>query len=137
MAPRGIVAVSVASLFAIELGGAGFPEAEQLVNMTFTVVVGTVMVYSLIARPLAKSLDLTQNSRRARSLSARIIGRGRSRRPFKRRASRSGWSTRTAAISKTPEAGLEAFNESIMADGILDDLPLESVGPYFGPDRQQ
>ena len=42
MAPRGIVAASVASLFAFELSVAGVEGAEQLVSMTFLVIIGTV-----------------------------------------------------------------------------------------------
>ncbi|SFH60036.1 cation:proton antiporter [Planctomicrobium piriforme] len=55
LAPRGIVAASVASVFAIELGpedGAG------LVPATFALIVGTVVTYGLTAYPLALKLGL-------------------------------------------------------------------------------
>ncbi len=54
MAPRGIVAVAVASVFALRLGA----EAEQLVPLTFLVIVGTVTFYGLLAAPLARALEL-------------------------------------------------------------------------------
>lgn len=58
MAPRGIVAASVASLFAIRLAEVGVPEAERLAPLTFLVIVGTVALYSLTVRPVAQWLGL-------------------------------------------------------------------------------
>ncbi|MBN2304618.1 MAG: sodium:proton antiporter [Anaerolineae bacterium] len=60
LAPRGIVAVSVASLFALELEEAGYHGAEKLVPLTFLVVVGTVATYGLTARNVAGRLGLAQ-----------------------------------------------------------------------------
>ena len=60
MAPRGIVAASVASLFAIELAHVGFPDADKLVSLTFLVIIGTVVVYGLTAGPLARRLGLAE-----------------------------------------------------------------------------
>ena len=66
MAPRGIVAAAVSSLFALELtehaagslDEATLQAAEQLVPITFVVIVGTVLVYGLTAAPLARWLQL-------------------------------------------------------------------------------
>ena len=55
LAPRGIVAASVASVFALRLGQAG----DGLVPATFMVIVGTVTVYGLTAAPLARRLGLS------------------------------------------------------------------------------
>ncbi|MGB3210992.1 MAG: sodium:proton antiporter [Desulforhopalus sp.] len=44
IAPRGIVAASIASLFAIRLEQAGFTDARFLVPLTFTVIIGTVLL---------------------------------------------------------------------------------------------
>lgn len=55
LAPRGIVAASVASVFALRLGEAG----DGLVPATFMVIVGTVTVYGLTAAPLARRLGLS------------------------------------------------------------------------------
>ena len=58
MAPRGIVAAAVASLFAFQLRDI-FPEqSEAIVPVVFTVVVGTVAIYGLTAAPLARWLGL-------------------------------------------------------------------------------
>lgn len=129
MAPRGIVAVAVASLFAIELGEAGFADAEALVNNTFTVVVGTVLIYSLLARPLAEWLDLTEKHPQG----TLIVGAHHWARQIAVAIQEAGidvWlvDTNGRHIENAIDAGLNTYQESIMADGILDDLPLECTG---------
>ncbi len=129
MAPRGIVAVAVASLFAIELAESGYSAAEQLVNITFTVVVGTVIVYSLLARPLAKWLGLVQKHPQGTI----IVGAHHWSRRMANAIEQAGFDTwlvdtNGRHIDNAQNAGLQAFNGSIMADAILDDLSLESTG---------
>ncbi|NQU23154.1 MAG: sodium:proton antiporter, partial [Candidatus Nealsonbacteria bacterium] len=53
IAPRGIVAAAVASVFALRMDN-----AEQLVPVVFLVIVGTVAVYGLTAAPLARWLRI-------------------------------------------------------------------------------
>lgn len=60
MAPRGIVAAAVATIFAFELVEAGHSGAERLVPLTFLVIVATVSLYGLTAGPLARRLDLAE-----------------------------------------------------------------------------
>ncbi|QDT63127.1 cation:proton antiporter [Calycomorphotria hydatis] len=68
LAPRGIVAAAVASIFALELEH--HPEidpflvedAEKLVPLTFLVIIGTVAVYGLTAGILARRLKLADQS---------------------------------------------------------------------------
>ncbi|MDX1689017.1 MAG: cation:proton antiporter [Candidatus Promineifilaceae bacterium] len=60
MAPRGIVAASVASIFAFELVAAGHAGAEELVPLTFLVIMGTVAFYGLTAGPMARRLGLAE-----------------------------------------------------------------------------
>ena len=54
MAPRGIVAAAVSSVFALELANAGFQDSRSLVAVTFLVIVGTVVIYGLTALPVAR-----------------------------------------------------------------------------------
>ena len=56
--PRGIVAASVASLFAIELTDAGFPEGQRVLAITFLTIALTVTVQGLTAGPIARLLRL-------------------------------------------------------------------------------
>ncbi|MCO6454316.1 MAG: cation:proton antiporter [Pirellulaceae bacterium] len=60
LAPRGIVAAAVSSVFALEMRSAGILEVDPnpLVPITFLVIVGTVAIYGLLAAPLARWLRL-------------------------------------------------------------------------------
>lgn len=60
MAPRGIVAAAVSSLFALRLTDIGVEGAEQLVPVTFVVIAGTVAFYGLTAPMIAARAGLTQ-----------------------------------------------------------------------------
>ena len=60
IAPRGIVAAAVSALFALQLERTGFPQAELLVPLTFVVIIGTVVLQSLTARPLARALKVAE-----------------------------------------------------------------------------
>jgi hypothetical protein len=59
MAPRGIVAAAVASIFAIRLADAGLERAEELVPVTFFFIIGTVAIYGLTAVPVARALGVS------------------------------------------------------------------------------
>ena len=61
LAPRGIVAAAVSSVFALEVAhyaGDTPAGAEQIVPLTFLVIVGTVAIYGFLAAPLARRLGL-------------------------------------------------------------------------------
>lgn len=60
VAPRGIVAAAVSALFALRLSEAGMEQAELLVPLTFLVIIGTVILQSLTARPLANLLGVSE-----------------------------------------------------------------------------
>ena len=58
VAPRGIVAAAVSSLFALRLEEAGYAEAPLLVSFTFLVIIATVLVQSFSAKPMTRLLKL-------------------------------------------------------------------------------
>ena len=58
IAPRGIVAAAVSALFALELDRAGVPGADMLVPVTFAVIVVTVFLQGLTARPFARLMKV-------------------------------------------------------------------------------
>jgi NhaP-type Na+/H+ or K+/H+ antiporter len=60
IAPRGIVAAAVSSLFASKLVSAGFEGAEALVPLVFLVIVGTVLLGSLTAKPVGEALGVAE-----------------------------------------------------------------------------
>ncbi|MFC0444367.1 cation:proton antiporter [Pseudidiomarina halophila] len=60
IAPRGIVAAAVSALFALKLQQAGWEDAELLVPLVFLVILSTVVLQSLTAKPLAHALKLRE-----------------------------------------------------------------------------
>ena len=60
VAPRGIVAASVSALFALRLGTLGLPGAQSLVPLVFILIIGTVVLQSATARPLARWLKVAE-----------------------------------------------------------------------------
>ncbi len=60
IAPRGIVAAAISALFAIKLEALGYQEASHMVPLTFMVIIGTVLLQSMTARPIATWLRLSE-----------------------------------------------------------------------------
>ncbi|HET9818376.1 MAG TPA: sodium:proton antiporter [Rhodanobacteraceae bacterium] len=58
VSPRGIVAASVSSLFALRLDELGVPGAGALVPLVFILIIATVVLQSATARPLARCLKV-------------------------------------------------------------------------------
>ncbi|MFE9813255.1 cation:proton antiporter [Streptomyces sp. NPDC005548] len=63
MAPRGIVAAATATTFSGALVDKGLSGANKILPITFLVIVGTVLVYALTARPVAVRLGVGQSAR--------------------------------------------------------------------------
>jgi NhaP-type Na+/H+ or K+/H+ antiporter len=64
IAPRGIVAAAISALFAERLVAEGHPSASLLVPLTFIMIIGTVVLQSATARPLARLLGVAEPSPR-------------------------------------------------------------------------
>ncbi|TVO69485.1 MAG: sodium:proton antiporter [Denitromonas halophila] len=60
IAPRGIVAAAVIALFSLQLEQKGYAEAVLLVPLTFVIIIGTVVLQSLTAGPLARLLNVAE-----------------------------------------------------------------------------
>ena len=60
IAPRGIVAAAVSAVFALKLESLGYADARLLVPMTFMVIIGTVILQSATARPIANWLKVAE-----------------------------------------------------------------------------
>jgi CPA1 family monovalent cation:H+ antiporter len=58
--PRGIIAAAISAVFAERLAAQNVAGAELLVPLTFVVIVGTVVLQSITARPLARALGVTE-----------------------------------------------------------------------------
>lgn len=60
MAPRGVVAASIASLFAIELVNFGYEEASSIVPIVFITIIATVAIYGLTSQWVANRLKVAK-----------------------------------------------------------------------------
>lgn len=58
--PRGIVAAAISAVFALRLEQTGYAGADSLVPVVFLVIVGTVVMQSLSAGPLARMLGVAE-----------------------------------------------------------------------------
>jgi NhaP-type Na+/H+ or K+/H+ antiporter len=129
MAPRGIVAAAVASVFALRLGLEGYAEAEVLVPMTFLVIVGTVSFYSLTAPFVAHRLGLAD----PKPQGILLVGAHAWGRMLAEAVKNQGFrvllvDTNRTDLAAARMAGLGVYGESILAEHILDEIDLGGLG---------
>ncbi|MEJ2746666.1 MAG: cation:proton antiporter [Anaerolineae bacterium] len=129
MAPRGIVAASVASIFAFELVEAGHSGAQQLVTATFLVIVGTVSLYGLTAGPLALRLGLSeQNPQGVLFIGAHDLARAMATALQKQGFRTLLIDTNQKNVDLSQEAGLRACLGDAISEELLDELDLTGIG---------
>jgi NhaP-type Na+/H+ or K+/H+ antiporter len=129
MAPRGIVAAAVSSIFAIRLSEAGFPQAEALVSFTFAVIVGTVFLYSLTAPPLARRLKLAQTNPQGVLIVgahdwALCIAKTLQKQQFRVVMV----DTNRQHVNKSRMQGVPAYHGNVLSKQVVDKIPLEGIG---------
>ncbi|EGQ9109628.1 sodium:proton antiporter [Vibrio alginolyticus] len=129
VAPRGIVAASISSLFAIKLTGYGIDEAILLVPMTFMVIIGTVVLQSATARPVALTLGIAEPAPRGFLLIganrvAREIGQALSRYDRRVLMTDSNWEY----ISQVRMLGLDYYYGNPISSHADDNLNLIGIG---------
>ncbi|MBX3179682.1 MAG: cation:proton antiporter [Candidatus Hydrogenedentes bacterium] len=129
MAPRGIVAAAVTSVFALYLREAGFAGAELMAPASFMVIGVTVLVYGLTAGPLAKKLGLALSDPQGAVIIgahplARQVGHVLDREGFDVLLVDSNWRNITAARQE----GLKAHFGDALSEHLLDELPLDRMG---------
>jgi NhaP-type Na+/H+ or K+/H+ antiporter len=129
MAPRGIVAMAVVSLFALRLEERGIPGASGLVPVTFLVVVATVLVYGLTAGPLARRLGVAAE----RANGVLFAGASPIVRELARVLGELGIAARLVdtnrrAVAAARLAGLDAVQANALTDDIPDLIDLSAVG---------
>ena len=129
MAPRGIVAAAVASIFAIELSHLGYPNADKLVSLTFVVIIGTVVVYGLTAGPLARRLGLAEMDPQGLLL----VGAHRWSRNLAMVLMNAGFKTvlvdtNTRNVGLAQEEGLRAYCGNILYEDFIEEINLGGIG---------
>jgi NhaP-type Na+/H+ or K+/H+ antiporter len=129
VAPRGIVAASVASVFALELQHEGIAGAEELTPLVFAVIVGTVVVYGLGMGPLARRLGLAQRHQEG----CLILGAGPVERAIGDALAETGVAVVMATTNRQDHydarmAGRRAYYGNVLARDVDLDLDLAGIG---------
>lgn len=129
MAPRGVVAASISSIFAINLAQNGFEHADQLVPIVFLTIIGTVTIYGLpaawvarklgVAKPVPNGLLILGAHSWALKIAKAVNEEG-----FKVLVADSNWKH----ISRAKAKGLETYHGNILSEFALEELDLDGVG---------
>lgn len=129
MAPRGIVAAAIASIFGLYLSEQGLPQAEMLAPLTFMVVAGTVTIYSLTAAPLAWYLRLASRNPNG----FLIVGAHPWARKIASVLKDQGLAvllvdTNSSNTAKAFKEGFRTYHGSIISESILDEIDISDLG---------
>ncbi|WP_432752209.1 cation:proton antiporter [Streptomyces sp. JL2001] len=132
MDPRGIVAAATASAFSAGLAERGVAGAAKILPATFLVIVGTVLLYSLTAAPMARRLGVVKEEGRRVLLVGGdpwVVDLGR--------ALRSAgldvlmWAGLDEERERIKETGLELAKGDLLATAINPGARLEGVTAVF------
>ncbi len=129
MAPRGIVAAAIASVFAFKLAASGVKQTENLVPITFLVIVTTVALYGLTAPWLARKLKVAQTDPQG----VLFIGACKWVRDLAALIKEQGFSvvlidTSQVNVKKARRKGLAAYHGNVLSEAIAEEIDLDGVG---------
>jgi NhaP-type Na+/H+ or K+/H+ antiporter len=129
MAPRGIVAASVSAIFALRLEDEGIRGAELIVPVMFLVIIGTIVLYGVLAGPVARALGLAE----ARANGVLVVGAHPTGRGFARALVDEGVNallvdTDPYHITRSTALGLPAKRVSVLTDEATYGLDLRGIG---------
>lgn len=130
MAPRGIVAAAVTSIFSLGLVESGYMQAERLVPVMFSVIVVTVAVYGLTALPLARRLGISPKRAPQGVL---FVGAHDWARAMAKALQDLGYSvlmvdSNYANTHAARMEGLPTHYGNILAEGAVEELNLDGIG---------
>ncbi len=129
MAPRGIVAAAVSSLFALRLNELGVEQANVLVPVTFSVIVGTVAIYGLTAAPLARSLKLSQsNPQGVLFLGAQPLVQDMALAIMEHGFKAVVIDRNNNSVSEAKMKNIPAVYGNILSEHVLDEIPFSGIG---------
>lgn len=127
--PRGIVAAGIASLFGLQLVSEGVEGAEYITPLVFMIVLGTVLLNATTARLFAKIVGVFLKE----SKGIVIIGASKASRIIGEYLMQNGRhvvlvDSNSYNIEKAKDRGLEAIEESIYSDSLMNNIELNDVG---------
>jgi NhaP-type Na+/H+ or K+/H+ antiporter len=129
LAPRGIVAAAVASLFAFDLQGVLPRAADALVPVVFLVIVGTVAVYGLTIPYVAHALGLADPNPEG----VLFVGADTWVQRIAKTLQDLGITVKLIdsnpdRVSRARERGLDAERGDVLSEDVLEDLDLNGIG---------
>ncbi|MEM8910555.1 MAG: cation:proton antiporter [Planctomycetota bacterium] len=135
LAPRGIVAAAVSSVFALSMERSGSVQiagADQLATVTFLVIIGSVAVYGLAASPLANLLKLADQKNNG----VLIAGADEWVREFASELKSAGVpvllvDTNYNKVSQAKMAGIRGECVNILNEHAREDLDLAGLGRFL------
>lgn len=132
MAPRGIVAAAVASVFALRLEQSGYAGAHVLVPLTFAVIIGTVAIYGLTAPLLARKLGVADSDPQG----VLVLGAQPWARAIAAAVQEQGLrvlvvDSNRANVAAARMEGLPAWAGSILAEYAIAEMPLGGLGRFL------
>jgi len=141
LAPRGIVAAALASIFTLRLETLNLPvvpegAADQLVPVTFLVIVVTVAVYGLTAAPAARWLGVAQPNPQGVLIAschagARAVGHAIKDAGFRvLMVDSNPFNVQTARME-----GLSTVYASILSEHAVDEINLGGIGRFLALTR--
>ncbi|PQJ35294.1 hypothetical protein BSZ35_12395 [Salinibacter sp. 10B] len=129
LAPRGIVAAAVASLFAFDLQGILPRAADALVPVVFLVIVGTVAVYGLTIPYVASWLDLADPNPEG----VLFVGADTWVQRIAETLQNLGITVQLIDsnpnhVKNAQERGLDAERADVLSESVLEELDLSGIG---------
>ncbi|PSQ99594.1 MAG: sodium:proton exchanger [Bacteroidetes bacterium QS_9_68_14] len=129
LAPRGVVATAVASLFAFRLQEIYPAAADRLAPIIFLMIVGTVAVYGLTLAPVARGLQLAQPNPQG----VLIVGAHDWARTIAKALDEQGLrvmviDSHAGRVHAARQEGLLAQRANALSEQIIDELDLSGIG---------
>ena len=129
MAPRGIVAASVASVFGIALVGDGVPQAQLLTPYVFLTIIVTVALYGLSAVSVATRLGVANPANAGfLVLGANPVGRALASALQDEKIELLVVDTNLRSIREARSLGLPTLTANILSPVVLEQIELTGIG---------
>lgn len=129
IAPRGIIAAAVSSLFALLMERNGMSEGRDVMSLTFAVIVGTVMIQAPTARFVGKRLGVLEEKRSGVLIvGANSVGRALGRRLTRASVPVLMLDTNRWNVERAQNDGLDARVGNALDELVIRTLDLDVIG---------
>lgn len=132
VAPRGIIAAAVASLFTLTLSQRGFEDAPLLSSLTFMTIAITVFIQGITAKPFAELLGVQQTG----SKGVLILGGNKFSIELAKILSDNGFPASILDSNKlnchyARQHGITSFCGDVLNENIWDEIDLSGTGYFY------